>query len=201
MKLVCLDMEGVLTPEIWIALARETGIPELLRTTRDEPDYDKLMRGRIETLERHRLGLPDIQRVIGGMRPLDGAPEFLTAVQAEVPLVILSDTFTQFAEPLRHALGDPVLLCNELRVEPDGRISGYRMRRPNGKEHAVRAFQEMGLRVFAAGDSHNDVSMIRAADGGSFFQAPDQFREEFPDVAFASDYDSLFVAIRRFLTL
>jgi phosphoserine/homoserine phosphotransferase len=200
-KLVCLDMEGVLTPEIWIALARETGIPELQRTTRDEPDYDSLMRGRIGILERHNLRLPDIQRVIGAMSPLDGAPEFLAAVQAEAPLVILSDTFTQFAEPLRHALGDPVLLCNELQVELDGRISGYRMRKPNGKEHAVRSFQQMGLQVFAAGDSHNDVAMIRAADAGAFFQAPDQFREEFPDLASTTDYNSLFVAIRRFLTL
>lgn len=201
MNIVCLDMEGVLTPEIWLALAEQTGLAELRRTTRDEPDYDLLMRGRLQILEAHGIRIGEIQRVISGLEPLPGAREFLRELQEAVPTVILSDTFSEFVGPLRAALGNPVLLCNQLVVAADGSITGFRMRRENGKEHAVRSFQQMGLRVFAAGDSHNDVSMIQAADSGAFFRAPEPFRAEFPGVPFTTDYDSLFVAIRRFLTL
>ncbi|MDR1636497.1 MAG: bifunctional phosphoserine phosphatase/homoserine phosphotransferase ThrH, partial [Treponema sp.] len=163
MPLVCLDLEGVLVPEIWIAFAEATGIPEFRRTTRDEPDYDKLMQSRIGLLNRHRLRLPDIQRVIGTMSPLEGAEDFTAKLRERTQLVILSDTFEQFVRPLMAKLSWPTLFCNSLMTAEDGTVTGYRLRQREGKKHAVAAFKSINLRVFAAGDSFNDLKMINEA--------------------------------------
>ena len=164
MRMVCLDLEGVLVPEIWIAFSEATGIPELRRTTRDEPDYDKLMRFRLELLAKNNLKLADIQRVISGMEPLPGAQEFTEAVKEKTQLVILSDTFEQFAKPLMAKLHWPTLLCNSLVTGPDGAVTGYKLRQQNGKREVVKAFKSLNMTIFAAGDSFNDLAMIREAD-------------------------------------
>jgi phosphoserine/homoserine phosphotransferase len=192
--LVTLDVEGVLLPEIWIAVAERTGIPELRRTTRDEPDYDVLMRGRLGLLARHGLTMSLIVDVIGELRPLAGAAEFLAELRARYQVVLLSDTFAQFARPLMAQLAWPTILCHELDVVDD-RIVGYRLRLPDQKRRAVEAFQSLGYRVVAAGDSYNDVSMLRAADVGLLFHAPANVRAEFPELPAHDDFDSLSAAI------
>jgi phosphoserine/homoserine phosphotransferase len=178
--IACLDLEGVLVPEIWINVAERTGIAALRRTTRDEPDYDKLMRGRLAILDEHRLGLPDIQAVIGAMDPLDGAVEFLDWLRSRQQVIILSDTFTQFAAPLMRKLGWPTLFCNSLEVDGQGRITGYRLRLPDGKRRAVEALRGLAFRVVAAGDSYNDTTMLAAADAGILFRPPQNVIDDFP---------------------
>jgi len=193
--LVTLDMEGVLTPEIWIAVAERTGLPELRRTTRDEPDYDKLMRGRLEILDRHGITLPKIQAVIGGLQPLPGAADFLNSLRAEVPVVIVSDTFEQFAQPLLRQLGWPTLFCNRLVVEGD-RITGYRLRLADQKREAVRALQSIHYQVIAVGDSFNDTTMLAQADHGLLFHAPANVVAQFPQFPSVPDYPALLAAVR-----
>ncbi|MDR0400127.1 MAG: bifunctional phosphoserine phosphatase/homoserine phosphotransferase ThrH [Treponema sp.] len=199
MDVVCLDLEGVLVPEIWIAFAEAAGIPEFRRTTRDEPDYDRLMRFRIDLLERHGLKLPDIQRVIGGMDPLPGAVEFCAKLRARTQLIILSDTFEQFARPLMAKLGYPTLFCNRIAAGEDGRVTGYRLRQGDGKRRAVAALRSLNMRVFAAGDSFNDLNMINEADGGCLFRAPDRIRLDYPDIPREEDFDGLLERIEGFL--
>ena len=183
-------MEGVLVPEIWIAVAEKAGIPELRRTTRDEPDYDKLMQGRLEILGKHGLKLSDIQSVIATLRPLPGAKEFLDALRTQMQAVILSDTFEQFAQPLMRQLGWPTLLCHRLVVEND-RIADYRIRIPEQKREAVAAFKRMNYRVIAVGDSFNDTAMLGEADTGFLFHAPDNVRKQFPGFKAVDSYDNL----------
>jgi phosphoserine / homoserine phosphotransferase len=199
MHLVCLDLEGVLVPEIWIAFSEATGIPELRITTRDEPDYDKLMRFRIGVLASRGLKLADIQRVIGGMDPLPGALEFTKALRAKAQLVILSDTFTQFAQPLMAKLGYPSLFCNSLTIDGSGAVVGYEMRQKDGKRKSVEALKSLNFRIFAAGDSFNDLSMIRAADSGSLFRAPEAIRAQCADLPVVDDYAALSALIDGFL--
>jgi phosphoserine/homoserine phosphotransferase len=199
MHIVCLDLEGVLVPEIWIAFSEAAGIPELRRTTRDEPDYDKLMRFRLDILARNNLKLADIQRVISGMDPLPGAPEFTSAVRERTQLVILSDTFEQFAKPLMAKLAWPVLLCNSLETGQDGAVTGYRLRQKNGKREAVKAFKSLNMTVFAAGDSFNDLAMIREADAGCLFRAPESIKKDCADIHCTETYDELLAEIDRFL--
>jgi phosphoserine/homoserine phosphotransferase len=193
--IVCLDLEGVLIPEIWIEFSRRTGIAELARTTRDEPDYDKLMRFRLELLARHELGLPDIQKVIGGMGPLPGAREFLTELRSRFQVVILSDTFSQFAQPLMRQLGWPTLFCHELDVAADGAVRGYRLRMPDHKRAAVRAFKTLNFRTVAAGDSYNDVAMLSEADAGFFIHPPASIAAQFPQYPVTRSYAELQAAI------
>jgi len=188
--IVTLDMEGVLTPEIWIAVAEKTAIPALRRTTRDEPDYDKLMRGRLAILDRHGLKLSDIQQVIGTLAPLDGARGFLDKLREFTQVVILSDTFEQFAYPLVRQLGWPALLCHALVIEQD-RIVDYKLRLPDQKREAVKAFQGLNYRVVAAGDSFNDTAMLIQADAGFLFHAPDNVKAQFPQFRAVDDYDVL----------
>ncbi len=195
-SLVTLDMEGVLTPEIWIAVAEKTGIPELRRTTRDEPDYDVLMRGRLDLLARHGLQLSDLQRVIGTLAPLPGALEFLRALRAEMPVVILSDTFEQFAQPLLRQLEWPTLLCHRLVVRED-RVVDYRLRIPEQKQRAVAAFKLLNYRVIAAGDSYNDTAMLAEAHVGILFRAPDRVQREFPQFRAVDTYAELLDLIRQ----
>jgi phosphoserine/homoserine phosphotransferase len=192
--IVTLDMEGVLVPEIWIAVAERTGIEELRRTTRDEPDYDVLMRYRLDLLDRHGLTLAAIQDVIGGLAPLPGAIEFLAALRERGQVVILSDTFEEFAQPLVRQLGWPTILCHKLEVT-DGRITGYRLRMPDQKRAAVEAFRSLNYRVLAAGDSYNDTSMLLAADEGFLFHAPANVVAEFPQLPAFDDYDDLLAAL------
>lgn len=192
MTVVCLDLEGVLVPEIWIALAERVGIEELRLTTRDVPDYDRLMRGRLRILEHHAIGLPDIQSAIAEMEPLDGAREFLDRLRELTQVVILSDTFVQFAAPLLRQLGRPTLFCNDLVVNDDGRILDYRLRQPEGKLRAVEGLRSMNLHVIAGGDSYNDLSMIRAANEGFLFRPPAQIRTEESDLPVFDDYDPLY---------
>jgi phosphoserine/homoserine phosphotransferase len=192
--LVTLDVEGVLLPEIWIAVAERTGIEELRRTTRDEPDYDVLMRYRLDLLERHGLGLAAITKVIGELSPLPGATEFLDDLRTRGPVVLLSDTFAEFAGPLMAQLGHPTILCHNLVVEDD-RIVGYRLRMADQKRHAVLAFQSLGYRVLASGDSYNDVSMLLAADRGFLFRAPDRVKAEFPQLPAFETFDELRAAL------
>ena len=192
--LVTLDVEGVLVPEIWIAVAERTGIEELRRTTRDEPDYDALMRGRLALLDRHGIGLSSITAAIGELAPLPGAVEFLAALRAETQVVLLSDTFAEFAGPLMGQLGWPTILCHNLELHGD-RIVGYRMRLPDQKRQAVLAFQALGYRVLASGDSYNDVSMLLAADEGYLFRAPERVRAEFPQLPAFDAYDALLAAL------
>jgi phosphoserine / homoserine phosphotransferase len=193
--LVTLDVEGVLLPEIWIAVAERTGIEELRRTTRDEPDYDMLMRYRLDLLEQHGLGLTKITEVIGSLEPLPGAVEFLDDLRARTPVVLLSDTFAEFAGPLMARLGRPTILCHNLVVDDD-RIVGYRLRMADQKRHAVMAFQSLGYRVLASGDSYNDVSMLLAADAGFLFRAPERVKAEFPQLPAFETYDELSAALR-----
>ncbi len=191
-ELVCLDLEGVLVPEIWVAVAQRTGIAELRRTTRDEPDYDVLMGYRLDLLKRHGLTLPDIQAVIATMAPLPGAAEFLGWLRERFSgVIILSDTFAEFAQPLMRQLGFPSLFCHSLVVDDDGRITGYRLRMPDQKRASVHALQAVEFRVIAAGDSYNDTAMLLAADAGILFDAPQPLIEEFPQLALAHGYDEL----------
>jgi phosphoserine/homoserine phosphotransferase len=190
-ELACLDLEGVLVPEIWINVAERTGIAELRVTTRDVPDYDELMTHRLGILDRHRLGLPDLQAVIAGMGPLPGAREFLAWLRERFQVVILSDTFYDFAAPLMRQLGWPTLFCNALEVEPGGRISGYRLRQPDQKREAVRALHSLRFRVIAAGDSYNDTNMLAEADAGILFRPPENVIREFPQFPVAREYDEL----------
>jgi phosphoserine/homoserine phosphotransferase len=198
-KLVCLDLEGVLVPEIWIALADARGIPEFRRTTRDEPDYDKLMAYRLALLDKHGLKLPDIQRVIGAVEPLDGALAFTASLRKRAQLIILSDTFEQFARPLMQKLGWPVLFCNSLIADSSGRISGYKLRQEEGKMHAVAAFRSINIEVFAAGDSFNDLKMIAQADAGCLFRAPDIIRRDYAQIPCVDTYSDLLARIDDFL--
>jgi phosphoserine / homoserine phosphotransferase len=191
LQIVCLDLEGVLVPEIWIEFSRRTGIAELARTTRDEPDYDKLMRGRIDILGARGLGLPDIQNVISGMGPLSGAREFLDWLRREYQVVILSDTYYQFAQPLMRSLGYPTLFCHELVVEAGGLIRDYRLRMRDQKRASVRAFRELNFYTIAAGDSYNDTGMLAEADAGILFCPPDNVTAEFPQYPVARNYDEL----------
>ena len=199
MRLVCLDLEGVLVPEIWIAFSEATGIPELRRTTRDEPDYDKLMKARLDLLKKNNLKLPDIQRVISGMEPLPGAVEFVRSLRERTQLVVLSDTFEQFAKPLMEKLSWPTLFCNTLVTAADGSVCGYTLRQQNGKREAVKAFKSINMRVFAGGDSFNDLAMIREADTGCLFRAPDAIRKECADIPCVDTFDELLAKIDIFL--
>ena len=199
MNIVCLDLEGVLVPEIWIAFAEESGIPALARTTRDEPDYDKLMAYRLGILREHGLGLTDIQQVIAGIEPLPGASEFLNDLRKRTQVVIISDTFTQFARPLMEKLGWPTLFCNELEVNAEGAVTGWRMRTPNSKLDTVRALQSAGCQTIAAGDSHNDLAMIRASKAGFLFRSTEAIKAENPDLPALDRYDDLLTAIEAAL--
>ncbi len=195
MDLVCLDLEGVLVPEIWIAFADAVGVPELRRTTRDEPDYDKLMAYRLAILKERGLGLNEITAVIAGIDPLPGAKEFLDRLRERVQVLILSDTFQQFAMPLMKKLGWPTLFCNELAVAPDGAITGYKMRIAQSKLATVRALQSVGFETIAAGDSFNDLAMIRASRAGFLFRSTERIKAENPDLPAFDSYDDFFAAI------
>jgi phosphoserine/homoserine phosphotransferase len=194
-SLVTLDMEGVLTPEIWIAVAEKTGIPELRRTTRDEPDYDKLMRGRLEILDRHDLKLSDIQNVIGTLRPLEGGKEFLDELRSFIQVIILSDTFEQFAAPLIRQLGMPALLCHRLVVQSD-RIVDYKLRIPEQKQRAVAAFKLLNYHVISAGDSFNDTAMLTEAHVGFLFRAPDNVKQQFQQFRAVEEFSDLLRLIK-----
>ena len=199
LNIVCLDLEGVLVPEIWIAFSEASGIPELRRTTRDEPDYDKLMKWRLDILKAHGLGLRDIQATIARIDPLPGAKAFLDALRATTQAVILSDTFTQFARPLMEKLGWPTLMCNALEVAPDGMISGYRIRTAQSKLSTVKALQSVGFDTIACGDSYNDLGMIRASKAGFLFRSTEQIQKDNPDLPAFEEYDDLLAAIRAAL--
>lgn len=199
MKLVCLDLEGVLVPEIWIAFAESTGIEELRRTTRDEPDYGKLMAFRLEILSKNSLTLFNMQKVIAGISPLPGAAEFIAELRSKTQVIILSDTFEQFAMPLMQKLGFPTLFCNTLECTKDGAIVGWRARQKNGKKEAVRAFKSCNLSVFAAGDSFNDIAMIEEADSGCLFRASESVRAAYPQLKTTETYDGLQKEIAGFL--
>ncbi len=198
---VTLDLEGVLVPEIWIAFAEKTGIKELRRTTRDEPDYDVLMKGRLKILDEHRLKLPDIQEVIGALAPLEGAKAFLDELRTLTQVIILSDTFEQFASPLMRQLGWPALFCHRLEVDETGRIVNYRLRQQNQKQHSVAALKSLNYRVIAAGDSFNDTTMLAEADAGFFFHAPESIQAQFPEFLPFEKYDDLLAAIQEALTV
>ena len=197
MYITCLDMEGVLVPEIWIAFAQASGIPELRRTTRDEPDYNKLMEYRLGILRQHKLGLKEIQAVISTIDPLPGAREFLDKLRAETQVIILSDTFEQFAQPLMKKLGWPTLFCNSLEVAPDGAITGFRMRCPQSKLTTVKALQSIGFTTIAAGDSFNDLGMIQASKAGFLFKSTDAIKAAHPELPAFEQFDDLLAAIRR----
>jgi phosphoserine/homoserine phosphotransferase len=199
LKAVCLDLEGVLVPEIWIAFAEETGIPEFKRTTRDEPDYDKLMRYRIDLLDKHNLKLPDIQRVISNVKPLPGAAEFAAELREKTQLIILSDTFEEFAKPLMMQLEWPTIFCNSITAASDGVITGYTLRQQNGKKKAVEALQSINIQVFAAGDSFNDLAMIQQANAGCLFRAPQSIIDSHPDIGAVDTYPALLGRIEEFL--
>ncbi len=197
MKIVCLDMEGVLVPEIWIAFAEASGIPELKRTTRDEPDYDKLMKYRLQILRDHQLGLKEIQEVIGTIDPLPGAKAFLDELRTLTQVIILSDTFTEFASPLIKKLGYPTLFCNSLVVGEDGQILDYKMRIAQSKLSTVKALQSIGFETIAAGDSFNDLDMIRAGRAGFLFRSTDQIKKDFPEIPAYEEFSDLLKAIRE----
>ena len=199
MNIVCLDMESVLTPEIWIAFSEASGIPELRRTTRDEPDYDKLMRWRIATLKEHGLGLKEVQAVIATIDPLEGAPEFIAKLREHVQCVILSDTFEQFAAPLMKKLNWPTIFCNTLVVGENGEITDYRMRTQQSKLTTVRALQSIGYETIAAGDSYNDLAMIQASKAGFLFRSTEQIKKDHPELPAFESYDDLLSAIRAAL--
>ena len=195
MQLVCLDLEGVLVPEIWIEFAKRTGIPELSRTTRDEPDYDKLMTFRLNLLKQHKLGLPDIQKVIAEMGPMEGAKEFLDQLRRDFQVVILSDTFYEFAMPLMAQLGMPTLFCHKLETDMAGFLANYHLRMPNQKKEAVQRFKELNFKVIAAGDSYNDTAMLGEAHAGILFHPPQNVIDEFPQFPVTNNYDELRAAI------
>ena len=196
MNVVCLDLEGVLVPEIWIAFAEEAGIPELKRTTRDEPDYDKLMKWRLDVLAEHGLGLPDVQATIAKIDPMPGARAFLDELRSLTQVIIISDTFEQFAKPLVEKLGWPTLFCNELVVAPDGEITGFKMRCDQSKLTTVKALQSCGFDTIAVGDSHNDLGMIRASKDGFLFRSTDAIIAENPDLQAFEEFDDLLAAIK-----
>lgn len=198
-SIVTLDLEGVLVPEIWVAVAERTGVEGLLRTTRDEPDYDVLMRYRLDLLDEHGLTLPVIEEVIAGLSPLPGAAAFLSTLRERTQVVILSDTFEEFARPLMNQLKRPTILCHRLVVDGD-RITGYALRMPDPKRSAVRALHGLNYRVVAAGDSYNDTTMLLEADAGFLFHAPDNVRAEFPQLPALDDYDALLEAVTAQLT-
>ena len=200
MYVACLDLEGVLVPEIWIAFSEATGIPELRRTTRDEPDYDKLMHYRMAILKEHGLGLKEIQDTIAAIDPMPGAKEFLDELRSFTQAVILSDTFTQFAQPLMKKLGWPAIFCNELIVAPDGEITGYRLRCAQTKLTTVRAFQSCGFDTIASGDSFNDLAMIQASKAGFLFRAPESIRRDYPEIPSCETYDELLALIKGAMT-
>ncbi len=197
--IITLDLEGVLVPEIWIAFAEKTGIAELRRTTRDEPDYDVLMKGRLAILDAHGLKLPDIQEVIGTLSPMEGAKAFLDELRAMTQVVILSDTFAEFAQPLMRQLAWPTIFCHQLEVAADGRITDYKLRQPNQKQKAVAAFQSLNYRVLAAGDSFNDTTMLGQANAGFFFHAPKSIQDQFPQFPAFDRYEDLLAAMKAAL--
>ncbi|MBQ2461267.1 MAG: bifunctional phosphoserine phosphatase/homoserine phosphotransferase ThrH [Clostridia bacterium] len=199
MNIVCLDLEGVLVPEIWIAFSEASGIPELRRTTRDEPDYDKLMRWRIGILKEHGLGLKDIQKTIATIDPLPGAKEFMDTLRSETQVIILSDTFEQFASPLMKKLGWPTIFCNTLEVGENGEITGYKIRVPQSKLSTVKALQSVGFETIASGDSYNDLAMIQASKAGFLFRTTEKIRADYPDLPAFESYDDLLQAIRSAL--
>ncbi len=199
MNIVCLDLEGVLVPEIWIAFAEASGIPELKRTTRDEPDYDKLMTWRLGILKEHGLGLKEIQETIAKIDPLPGAKEFLDELRAMTQVIIISDTFVQFAGPLMKKLGWPTIFCNSLEVAESGEITGFRMRVENSKLTTVRALQSIGYDTIASGDSHNDLAMIQASKAGFLFRSTEQIKKDYPEIPAFEQYEDLMEAIRKAL--
>lgn len=195
--IVCLDLEGVLVPEIWIAFSKASGIPELCRTTRDEPDYDKLMRWRLGILKEHGLGLKEIQETIASIDPMPGAKKFLDELRSFVQVIIISDTFTQFAQPLMKKLGWPTLFCNSLEVAENGEITGFSMRIANSKYSTVKALQSIGFETIASGDSYNDLAMIQAGKEGFLFRTTDAIRQDYPQIPAYETYEELMAAIRR----
>ena len=197
MYITCLDLEGVLVPEIWIAFAEASGIPELKRTTRDEPDYDKLMNWRLGILKEHGLGLKEIQETIEKIDPLPGAKEFLDKLRDLGQVIIISDTFTQFAKPLMKKLNWPTIFCNSLEVAPDGEITGFHMRIEKSKYTTVKALQSIGFETIASGDSYNDLGMIKASKAGFLFRSTEQIKKDNPEIAAFETYDELFAAIKR----
>ena len=199
MNIVCLDLEGVLVPEIWIAFAEASGIPELKRTTRDEPDYDKLMNWRLGILKEHGLGLKEIQETIAKIDPIPGAKEFLDELRSMTQVIIISATFTQFASPLMEKLGWPTIFCNSLEVAEDGEITGFKMRCEQSKLTTVKALQSIGYETIASGDSHNDLGMIRASKAGFLFKSTDQIKADNPDLEAFETYDELMAAIKKVL--
>ena len=199
MNIVCLDLEGVLVPEIWIAFAKESGIPELTKTTRDEPDYNKLMTWRLGVLKEHGLGLKEIQETIAKIDPIPGAKEFLDELRSLTQVIIISDTFEQFATPLMKKLGWPTIFCNSLEVAESGEITGFRMRCEQSKLTTVKALQSIGYETIASGDSYNDLGMIRASKAGFLFKSPDNIKSDNPDLAAYENYDELLAAIKEVL--
>ena len=199
MYITCLDVEGVLVPEIWIAFAEASGIPELKRTTRDEPDYDKLMNWRLGILKEHGLGLKEIQETIAKIDPLPGAKEFLDKLRETTQVIIISDTFTQFAAPLMKKLGWPTIFCNTLEVADDGTITGFKMRCEQSKLSTVKALQSVGFETIASGDSHNDLGMIQASKAGFLFRSTEQIKKDYPQLEAFEEYDDLFEAIKKAL--
>ena len=199
MNIVCLDLEGVLVPEIWIAFSQASGIPELKRTTRDEPDYDKLMKWRLGILKEHGLGLKEIQDTIATIDPMPGAKEFLDELRSLTQVIIISDTFTQFATPLMKKLGWPTIFCNSLEVAEDGEITGFKMRIENSKLTTVKALQSIGYDTIASGDSYNDLGMIKASKAGFLFKSTDQIKADNPDLPAFETYDERLTAIKKAL--
>ena len=199
MNIVCLDLEGVLVPEIWIAFAEASGIPELKRTTRDEPDYDKLMKWRIGILKEHGLGLKEIQDTIARIDPIPGAKEFLDELRSITQVIIISDTFTQFAGPLMKKLGYPTIFCDSLEVADNGEITGFKMRIENSKYTTVKALQSIGFQTIASGDSHNDLGMIKASKAGFLFKSTEQIKKDNPELPAYETYDELMEAIKKVL--
>ena len=199
MNIVCLDMEGVLIPEIWIAFAEATGIEELKRTTRDEPDYDKLMEYRLDILRKHNLGIKEIHETIGKMDPIPGEKEFLDALRSITQVIIISDTFEQFAQPMMEKLGWPTLFCNSLEIAEDGTILKHKMRCEKSKYTTVKALQSIGFETIASGDSHNDIGMIQASKAGFLFKSTDAIKAEYPELPAYDEYDDLLEAIKAAL--
>ena len=199
MNIVCLDLEGVLVPEIWIAFAEESGIPELKKTTRDEPDYDKLMKWRLGILKEHGLGLKEIQETIAKIDPMPGAKEFLDELRSMTQVIIISDTFTQFAAPLMKKLGYPTIFCNSLEVAENGEITGFKMRVENSKLTTVKALQSIGFQTIASGDSHNDLGMIKTSKAGFLFKSTEQIKKDNPELPAYETYEELMEAIKKAL--
>lgn len=200
MYITCLDMEGVLVPEIWIAFAEASGIPELKRTTREEPDYDKLMRWRLQVLKEHGLGLKEIQDTIATIDPLPGAKEFLDQLREMTQVIVLSDTFEEFAKPLMKKLGWPTIFCNSLEVAPNGEITGFNMRCPQSKLTTVKGLQSIGYETIASGDSFNDLGMIQASKAGFLFRSTEQIKKDYPQIPAYEEFDDLLAAIRNAMT-